>query len=145
MWTSDVQNDLEKLEKGEEQILIQNLEWTRLTGPALNSDGSSTPTWASDWSESYSEPEECGFTYVGKVQRQSDRCASACHEVNTWMFKPESHVQVFSRQLLIQGELEALLSNEAAPGLLAASTRTAKSINMDIFISSMYFSLCTWV
>lgn len=28
MWTSDVQNDLEKLEKGEEQILIQNLERT---------------------------------------------------------------------------------------------------------------------
>lgn len=26
MWTSDVQNDLKKLEKGEEQILIQNLE-----------------------------------------------------------------------------------------------------------------------
>lgn len=44
MWTSDVQNDLEKLEKGEEQILIQNLERTRLTGPALNSDGSSRPT-----------------------------------------------------------------------------------------------------
>lgn len=53
MWTSDIQNDLEKFEKGEEQILIQNLEWTTLTGLALKSDGSSTPTWTSETDQNH--------------------------------------------------------------------------------------------